>query len=59
MSRWNIWELNRFCDCDWCEPRGGKNNHAWSFYYFLKRCGDNPRLKVTDDQIKIATRRAA
>lgn len=51
---WYIWDLDRFCDCDHCR---GKNKHAWSFYYYLKRLGDKPRLKVTKDQIWIAIRK--
>lgn len=50
-----VWRLDKFCDCDWCRPRGGKNNHAWSFFYFLKRAGDRPKVKVTAEEIIIWT----
>lgn len=30
-----------------------KDNHAWAFYYFLKRMGDNPKLRVHKDTIDI------
>ena len=48
------WELPAKCDCSWCKPRGGKNNHAWSFYYFLKKVGDNPKVKVRNGTIYIS-----
>ena len=49
-----VWYEPRYCDCDWCRPRGGKNNHAWAFYYFLKRLGDRPAVRVTKDRIIIS-----
>ena len=31
-----------------------KDNHAWAFYYFMKRKGDRLRLKVEKETISIA-----
>ena len=33
------WNLPSHCDCDHC--KGGKNKHAWAFYYYMLRLGDD------------------
>ena len=38
------WKDNPYCSCSWCLPRGGRNRHVWAFFYFLRRCGDRPRV---------------
>ena len=48
-----VWEEPRFCDCDWCKRRGGRNMHAVAFYNFLRRAGDRPTVKETGDKIII------
>ena len=45
----DIWEFDRYCSCTWC--KGGKNKHAWSFYYFCKRKGDNVEANVSETKI--------
>lgn len=47
----DVWELPATCGCWHC--KGGKNKHAWSFYYFLKRAGDRPRVSVANGIIRI------
>ena len=49
------WELDKFCNCGHC--RGGKNKHTWSFFYYLKRMGDEPLVHVYGDKIVITTER--
>lgn len=48
-SPFDTWESDRYCSCDHC--KGGKNKHAWSFYYFCKRQGDKVTVKTTKDKI--------
>lgn len=44
------WEIERGpCDCPYC--RGRADKHAWAFYYFLKRRGDQPRVTTTASHI--------
>ena len=33
----DIWNLPEYCDCSHC--KGGKNKHAWAFFYFMRRQG--------------------
>ena len=40
----DVWRLPEYCDCWHC--KGGKNKHAWAFFYFMKRRGENVRAST-------------
>ena len=46
-----LWKLDRWCDCSHCQ--GGKNKHAWVFFYYLRKMGDDPLVHVYGDRIVI------
>jgi hypothetical protein len=45
-----IWEFPS-CDCTHCN--GGTNKHAWAFYYYCKRMGDDVTMASFGDTMEM------